>query len=375
MNHDNLFRINQGRFHGLAFMVGAAACAAGASGTGPRAAADSSEPAPLRFVEGPALERSVSTGDILWRASVGCDASVPGSLLVGARVALASDLDLDRVADAVDTVAVAPADCDDAGRIPLRRRLSPAPAALRASLLTPGGSVVASHELLTAGAGSLLRLTRYCAAPQNGEPEWIEVRNVASRALAMTFAKLEGRALAAAGFLEPGAAFVAGSDTAELRLWQPGARLVALSSWSNLRNSGDTLRLTREDGFVLDTLVHSPAASTDGCASLATEGAAAAASGYALEFSARRWARSSGDAGAAAFTITVRAPAEARYDLVVYDLDGRPLCTLARAASGPASFSLPASCPALGAARAGRVIIHLSPHAAPGVRALLRIAP
>ncbi len=358
----------------------------------------------LRYADPPVLV-STTVGPT-WRATVDCAPPVSLPPLIGARVGFTYDFDLDGIADATDSLGVSPADCTDdgesgPGRIALSRRLGTgrAAAVLRADLLSAADSVAARHVVLTGGAGSLLRIARYCARPRNGEPEWIEVRNVSSRPVSLAQARLEGRALfafsalsALSGTLAPGDAFVAGSDTAELRLWQPGARVVPLSSWSNLRNSGDTIRLTLAmEGagspnqaaallLTLDSLVYGPAVDpSEACASAATEGSAAAASGYALEFSAPRWSRASrvsASSGSAPFTLTVRAPAGGRYDLFAYDLDGRPLCTLARDAAGPASFTLPASsCPALDFVRAGRVILHLSPRHAPGLRTLLRIGP
>src|SRR5690606_9707553 len=235
-------------------------------------------------------------------------------------------------------------------------------AVLRADLITAADSIAARHDVFTGGAGALLRLARFCARPRNGEPEWIEVRNVSSRPVALASVRLEGRVLT--GLLAPGESFVAGSDTAELRLWQPGHRLTALSSWSNLRNSGDTIRLAFTDAatapkntavpLMRDSLVYGPAADpSEGCASVAGEGSSAAASGYAVEFSTPRWSRAR---GSVPFVVTVHAPAGGRYDLVLYDLDGRPLCALARAregVAGPASFPLPSSsCPALDFVRA-----------------------
>lgn len=388
MNHQNTFAK-----HCVPYLLRAIASVC-AVASGVHAVGDSAVSSSLRFVENPTREQGSSTGDVFWRAAIDCGPSVPLSLLVGARVALASDFDLDGAFDAVDTLGVAPTDCDDAGRIALRRRVFATPAVLRASLLTPAGKVAVSHDLLTRGTGSLVRLTRFCAAPQNGEPEWIEIRNVSAYTIPLARVKLEGRALAAAGALEPGASFIVGSDTAELRLWQPGARLVALSSWSNLRNSGDTLRLTRDDGLMLDSVVYPFASSSANsaattvsatCASFATEGGAAAAAGYALELPTpptlrRTRVSASGSSGSAAFVITVHAPVDGLYDLTVYDLDGRPLCALARLARGPGTLTLPSPrCPALDppvtSAGAFTVILHLAPRTAPGVRALLRITP
>lgn len=368
-------------------------------------AAVSTQEAILRYTDPPHVALTPAGPE--WRAAVDCAPPVALPSLIGARVGFTYDFDLDGIteeADAADSLGISPADCrvdgeSAPGRIPLRRRLAPQggdngdAAVLRADLITAADSVVARHVLLTKGSGSLLRIVRYCARPRHGEPEWIEVRNVSARPLALTQVRLEGRAVSGAPSLRlaPGASFLAAGDTAGVRVWQPGHHVVALSSWSNLRNSGDTLRLTLTGPpatdlpqapaiiLTLDSLVYGPAADpSEGCASLAGEGSSAAASGYALEVSAPRWSRAGARSGsapfAAPFAVTVRAPAGGRYDLSVYDLDGRPVCTLARAAAGPATITFPpAACPALSEIPAGRVILQLSPHHAPRVRTLLRI--
>jgi hypothetical protein len=331
----------------------------------------------LRFADPPVLVHTAA--GVEWRAAADCAPPVVLASLIGARVGFAYDFNLDGLADATDSLGISPSECGEdresgPGRIVLRRRLATVQAAvLRATLISPSGAVVDSHFVQTGGLGSMLRLSRFCAAPQNGEPEWIEVRNVTTVSVPLVRVKLEGRALS--DTLMAGDSFVAGSDTAELRLWQPGARLVALSSWSSLRNSGDTLRLKRDGGLTLDSVMYGASAHPlADCVSEAGEGAAAAAAGYSLELSAPRWARTSTQA--MPLTISVRAPAGGRYDLLVYDLDGRPLCALARGGEGPISVTFPPPlCPLLSDYRAGRVIILLAPHGAPSVRTLLRVAP
>lgn len=373
-----------------------------------RPASAARDSALLRYADPPVVETTPVGRE--WRAAVDCAPPVSLASLIGARVGFAFDADLDGVSDAADSLGISPADCGESapGRIVLRRRFSPPATAgtaqgafldaavVRATLRAATDTVADARAMLTAGTGSMLRIARFCARPRNGEPEWVELRNAAPRALSLARVRFEGRALA--GSLAPGESVVAGSDTAELRVWQPGARILPLSSWSNLRNSGDTLRVTLSGDFVaptppvsaasalltLDSLVYGTGAhAAEACASTGDEDAAAGAAGYALEFSTPRGGRAERGrvSSSEGFTVTVRAPAGGRYDLTVYDLDGRPLCVLARAAAGPATHAFPPSvpasspCSALASLRAGRVIFHLSPRAAPGLRALLRVVP
>jgi hypothetical protein len=191
---------------------------------------------------------------------------------------------------------------------------------------------------------------------------------------------LEGRALAGAVILDPGESrlAVAVSDTAELSLWQPGARAFPLSSWPGLRNSGDTLRLSFDVAgrggaavaLALDSVIYTAAASPrEACASVPAEESAAAAHGFALETPPGRWNRRAGP-----WTVNVTAPAGGVYDLRVYDLDGLPLCAPARRAAGSRAFALTSAGCAIPAA-ATMVLLHLQPRGAPSVRKLLRIAP
>ncbi len=327
----------------------------------------------LRFATPPNLNKDGAA--TTWMAAVDCE-NPPPSAWIGARVVFGYDLDLDGVPEVRDTLGIPAADCgeENAGRIVLRRRLSAtSPALLRAELQTPAGVRVQAYSVLTAGAGSLLALSRFCARPQHGEPEWIEVRNENTFPVSLPRIRFETRALS--GTLQPDESVVAGSDTAELALWQPGARRIALSSWSSMRNSGDTLRLSLaatdslSPGLVLDSIVYGAGASgREACASVEKEGSGAAASGFSMESATKRWRRSAGD-----WTVTVRAPASGIYSLQVFDLDGRPICSLAREAVGPALYRLPhASCQAL-SMRAGLFVLHLAPRAAPGVRTVIRI--
>jgi hypothetical protein len=337
------------------------------------------------FVFPPVLER-FPDGAIEWSARVSC---AEPSALLGARVDFDFDFDLDGRGDTAASSALSPADCEE-GMLSVRRGFFPPRAAvLRARLRSPAredrpDSVLDAHSLLTAGIGAPLSLHRFCARPQSGEPEWIELRNISIVPVSLAKVKLEGRALS--GWLDPGATLTVGAagDTAELRAWQPGARLLAPSSWSSLRNTGDTLRLTFEDGSdagtlhgsgarVLDSVVYGAAAAPrEGCASVPAEETGAAAHGFSLD-APRRWSRRAGPV-----TVTVSAPAAGSpgsYDLRVFDLDGVEVCALGRGAAGPNAYSLsPASCARLRASSTA-VILHLQPRGAPGVRAVVRILP
>jgi hypothetical protein len=329
-----------------------------------------------RFVAPPVITRH-QDGAVEWSAAVDCASSAALTGLIGARAVFALDRDLDGLAEAADSTGIAPADCEG-GAVPLRRTFFPPhPAVLKAELRNAAGATGATHAVLTAGTGSLLAIARYCARPQDGEPEWIEIRNRTAFPVPLAAIRLEARALS--GALNAGEAILSGSDTAELRLWQPGARFTALSSWPNLRNTGDTIRLSLAGsaGFselVLDSLIH-PATGSGGngsgvedCASLEGEGSGASASGYALELPAPRWRSRQGR-----FVCNIRAPAAGRYDLRAYDLDGAELCAIARNGTGPSSFSLPFPGCARLDGRAGTVILHLQPRGAPGARTVLRI--
>jgi hypothetical protein len=318
-------------------------------------------------------------GGVEWSASVDCSTVAPAAW-IGARVTFAFDADLDGVPEIQDSLSVPAGDCgeEEPGRILLRRRWSSVPpSVLFGSLQTPSEKIVASHAMQTAGIGSLLSLSRFCARPKNGEPEWVEVRNASTHPIgfASSRIRLETRVLPGELYsLLPGEAILAGSDTAELRLWQPDARIVALSSWSSLRNAGDTIRLavattdSLHPGLMLDSLVYGAAAHVrENCASQESEGSGAAAAGYAMEIASKRWRYGSED-----FVFKVRAPTDGVYDLRVYDTDGLPLCTLARKAVGPAEYRLPqAACVRMNG-HAGTFVLLLLPRAAPRVRTVIR---
>jgi hypothetical protein len=344
----------------------------------------------LHFEGAPSVRR-FADGSIEWSASITCE---DPSLLLGSHVEFSLDGNADGVGDtaalstALSSASLSPADCEGE-RLSIRRGFFPQfPAVLRAELFTARAgtgspdSLTDVHALLTGEIGSLLSLRRFCARPRDGEPEWIEVRNVSTVAISLAKVRLEGRALPAVpGLLDPGEGLtaVAAADTAELRLWQPGARVFPLSSGPGLRNTGDTLRLSLDVqgrggstfALMLDSVVYGAGPSPrEGCASAPTEESGGGAYGFAMELPPGRWKRRAGP-----LRVTIVAPAGGAYDLRVYDLDGLELCALARRAGGPQAFSLSsASCGRLPAS-ATAVLIQLQPHRGPALRRLLWMTP
>jgi hypothetical protein len=342
----------------------------------------------LRFVDPPSVRR-FPDGALEWSGRVSC---AEPALLLGARITFSLDSTLGLStegpgsAGVFASMALSPADCED-GLLAVHRGFFPStPAVLRAELRrTRAGdgslpdSVADVHSVPTGEAGALLAIRRFCARPKNGEPEWIEIRNVSTVAVSLAQARLEGRALS--GSLAAGESVTAhaAADTAELRLWQPGARVLPLSSWPGLRNTGDTLRLSlgvaaragAAATMVLDSVVYGSAASSrEACASVPAEESAAGAHGFGLETPAGRWRRR-----ASPLPVAVAAPAGGIYDVRVYNLDGEELCALARVASGPRVFSLStASCARLPAS-ATALLLQLQPRRAPSVRQVVWADP
>jgi|GEM_PF-2715053 len=364
-----------------------------------------------RFVGTPVIER-FGSGGLEWTASVSCADPVA---LLGSRIVYSFDADLDGVGDtsgvyasSIAATSLSPGDCVN-GVLPVRRSFvlsSPStalPAVLRAELWlarTPGDSLADSYSLLTGPPGSLLSLRTFCASPKNGEPEWVEIRNVSTVTVSLNRVRLEGRALsgssssgsassASSASLGPGESLTAfpAADSAAMRLWRPGARTVPLASWPGLRNSGDTIRLGMETAEApssklptrivsLDSVSYGTGGSGDGdareaCASAPDEESTAAAQGYGIEIPAGRWRRSAGP-----LSIQITAPEAPRaYDLKVYDFDGFRLCDLARRAQGSQSFSLSSvTCPGL-SNHATALILLLRPSDAPSLRRVVRVNP
>lgn len=321
-----------------------------------------------RFAGEPFLERFAG-GALEVSASVDCPDPVA---LAGARVDFGLDFDLDGVYEPAGSSALYPGDCEG-GALAVRRGLFPRGAApLRLELRDAADSLRDAREAFAGEAGSLLALHRFCARPRDGEPEWVEIANVSSGRVSLDKIRLDGRALS--GVLEAGASVtVAGaSDTAELRAWRPGARVFATTSWSSLRNTGDTVRLaltlSGARTAVIDSVVYGSGASPrEACASAAAETAAGEAHGFALS-APREWRPRRGN-----LEVEVRAPSQARYRLRVYDLDGLERCPSARGV-GPARFVIiPGACDLSPAPPA--LLLLLQPTGAPPTRARVRLRP
>ncbi len=109
--------------------------------------------------------------------------------------------------------------------------------------------------------GGLLRLTEVCAAPTDGAPEWVEIRNGSSYAIAIGDLRLQDRLVLGEGraaTLKPGEYLVLTEDEKAFREIHGGLklRLVQPPSWRVLRNTGDTVRLALPSGTLLDSVAY-----------------------------------------------------------------------------------------------------------------------
>ncbi len=319
------------------------------------AAADS-----LTFAAPPQARR-FADGAVEWSADLLCPDpdAVPGTFL-----AFAWDADLDGRPDSGwDTTRPAVQDCRN-GRLTVARTFFPPGPALLYAELGASGRVAQVETTLAGTAGSLLAIRRFCARPENGEPEWVVIANNAAVPVRLDQVSLQGHAVGS-GVLEAGAALALGPDSAGMARWIPGWPARLLSPWAALRNSGDTVRVAFAGGLVLDSAVYweSQREPREACADAAP---AAAGFGFDLQIAATRWRTADGP-----LPITVTAPPSARFALWAYDLDGRPLCPVARDAAGPTQLSWSAaSCPAL-PRRGGAVLLQLQPDGAPPLRRLV----
>ena len=116
-----------------------------------------------------------------WRGMISCPDPMA---LQGASVILAFDFDLDGLADGErDSIAFSPAECAR-DTLEMARTLFPGRPGLLLAVLR-GADGNADPRAVFAGApGSLLSIRHFCARPENGEPEWVELRieNIAATA-------------------------------------------------------------------------------------------------------------------------------------------------------------------------------------------------
>lgn len=318
--------------------------------------------APLKFSAPPTLER-FPDGAVEWRAALNC-ADPPA--FSDARILFSFDFNLDGEADgARDSTLLSSADCDQ-GAVHVLRTFFPSGSGILTAELWQGNSASDRSFLFAGGIGSVLSMRRFCARPSNGEPEWVEMRNNSAVRVNLEKIKFEGHALS--GGLEAGASVIVGKDSTAIRDWQPEADIITTSSWSSLRNTGDTIRLTWDIGVILDSILYGSATDPrEGCASTVTEENVAAASGYELKVPVQRWNRT------APLDIEVQAPVSGKYDLHVYDLDGFDLCKVAGNRTGPAKIQLVAAdCRGL-AYHAGSVLLQLRPQGSAPIRKMIRV--
>lgn len=171
------------------------------------------------------------------------------------------------------------------------------------------------------------------AAPGDGEPEWIEIRNVSlsarggGRRISLERCEVGGMEAGSGGaFLDPGQSLFLVSDTAAFRsrFGFPEAKVRRPSGWRALRNTGDTLVLAL-DGVPADTL---------SWGSLRPGGSPPASDGSGRPARAD-WSLS----GRAAFPdapllAEVFAPEGDDYVLRAFDLEGNPVREIGRGGPG-----------------------------------------
>ena len=317
----------------------------------------------LHFSASPVLEH-FPDGSVEWSATLSC---TDPSSLSGVRVLFSFDSDLDGVADgARDSIVVSSATCEN-GQARLSRTFFPSsPASLTAELWQ--GVVLSDHpSAFTGSLGTLLSILRFCARPTNGEPEWVELRNTSSGRINLSKVRIEGHLLK--GTLDGGATVLVGRDSNDLLNWQPGANIMTTTSWSSLRNTGDTVHVTWDNTVALDSLVYGAAVdSHEGCASAPTEENVAAASGFAMDLSKMRW-----NPRTEFLSINIQAPISSEYDLRVFDLDGFELCAIAKNKAGPAKIQFSGSdCNGL-RGKTGSILLQLRPQSSAPLRKIIRI--
>lgn len=317
----------------------------------------------LHFSATPVAEH-FPDGSVEWSASLSC---ADPNTLSGIRVLFSFDSDLDGVADGMrDSIVVSSANCEN-GQIKLLRTFFPSNPAILTVELRQGTTLSDHPSVFTGSLGSAISLHRICARPSTGEPEWVELHNASSVRINLIKVRLEGHLLK--GTLEPGDNVLVGKDSVELKNWQPAANILTTSSWSSLRNTGDTVHLTWDNTVALDSLVYGAVVDPhEGCASATTEENVAAASGYALDLSTTQWNPRADFLG-----INVQAPTSGEYDVRAFDLDGYELCAIAQSRSGPAHIQLAGSeCSGL-RVRTGSILLQLRPRSSAPLRKVIRI--
>lgn len=210
---------------------------------------------------------------------------------------------------------------------------------------------------------SPFRFSEICPSPEEGRPEWVEVKSALPFRTSLELLRFDGIALpegATAGAFER---FLLAEDAPALRGLFPGLGFPAFepSPWPSLRNSGDTLRLHLEAPrslpsarLLLDSLAYgSRLGSGKGCLERTAGGAliakgeesppspglgsedALADRGPELRLLSRLADRKNGKP----LRLEIRSPGPKAYELGLFDLAGNRVRHLARAGRGDAAFA------------------------------------
>lgn len=215
------------------------------------------------------------------------------------------------------------------------------------------------------GSRPSLSIRRFCASPEKGEPEWLEVQNTSALPVYTGYLRLQDHGWPPR-WIAPQSTLVLGPDSTLMRNWMADLPLQAVVPWKNLRNTGDTVRLTFQN-VVLDSALyglnmHEPRAA---CLSSNTN---QTRSGISLETSPPAWNPSYED-----LEVSVQVPVDSRYSVQAFDLDGQSLCWLVRQGVGSQHFSWHSSdCPLL-AKRRGAILLQLKMASSKPVRKLIPV--
>ncbi len=198
------------------------------------------------------------------------------------------------------------------------------------------------------GSTHALVVGEWCPAPESGSPEWVEIRNATldssgqGRTLSLTQVAFKGKALGSkAGDLAPGEYLILTEDAARFRShYGPiKVRILELTAWPGLRNTGDTLSLSVWNEPIDSVIYRSGDIS---------------GSGTCLVRGADEWSSGSGSPGFTEATIAefswelgtriasagqpldvdVRAPTGFNYTVRVFDLEGNCVRDLGEGGSG-----------------------------------------